>query len=106
MTTATQLERDAVTLDPKHYSVEAENDDVRIVRIRYGPKEKSVMHQHRRGVGIFLTDGDHMFTFPDGKTERVSAKRGEFLIFEEPWEHLPESLSDSDFEAVYVELKD
>lgn len=78
----------------------------RILRIRYRPGEKSVMHQHRRGVGVFLTDGDFTFTYPDGKSERLSAKRGDFLSFDEPWEHLPEIHGDAPFEALYIELKD
>ena len=31
---------DAVIADPKHYTVEFENDKVRIIRIKYGPGEK------------------------------------------------------------------
>jgi len=46
------FERDPVKLDPKHYKVEMENDQVRVVRIKYRGREKSVMHQtsarHRR----------------------------------------------------------
>jgi quercetin dioxygenase-like cupin family protein len=105
MATATRLERDPVVLDSKHYTVEAENDAVRVVRIRYGPREKSVMHQHPPGVGVFLADGTFTFTYPDGRVEEISAKRGDFLAFDEVWEHLPESKSDRDFEAIYVEVK-
>src|SRR2546425_6701271 len=61
---------DAVKVDPKHYKVELENDRVRVVRITYGPREKSVMHGHRPGVVLFLTDAHYRFTYPDGKTER------------------------------------
>ena len=35
---------DPVKADSKHYTVEFENDKVRVVRIRYGTREKSVMH--------------------------------------------------------------
>ena len=105
MTTTTKLERDAVAADPKHYTVEAENDLVRVVRIRYGGREKSVMHKHRRGVGVFLTDADFMFSFPDGRVERVEAKKGDFLNFDEPWEHNSENNTDRDFEAIYIEVK-
>jgi quercetin dioxygenase-like cupin family protein len=105
MATATKLERDPVTVDPKHYTVERETDGFRVVRIRYGPREKSVMHQHPRGVGIFLTDCDFTFTFPDGRVEDIKAKRGEVLCFDEPWEHNSENRTDAPFEAVYVEVK-
>ena len=96
---------DAVQVDPKHYKVELENDRVRVVRISYGPREKSVMHSHPSGLGVFLTDAHFKFTYPDGKTENIQAKAGEFLWFAEPWEHLPESLSDSRSEVIYIDLK-
>lgn len=102
----TTLDRDCVAVDPKHYKVELENDRVRVVRVTYEGREKSVMHQHAPGVGVFITDGKFTFTYPDGKSENIEAKAGEFMWFAEPWEHLPESLSDGHFEVVYVELKD
>jgi hypothetical protein len=105
MPTTTKLERDAVVFDPKHYKVEAENDTVRVVRIRYGGRETSVMHQHQRGVSVILTDCDFMFSFPDGTVQRVHAKKGDFLSFDEPWEHNAENNSDQDFEAIYIEVK-
>jgi hypothetical protein len=105
MAPTTKLERDAVAVDPKHYTVEAENDTVRVVRIRFGGKEKSAMHQHPRGVGVFLTDADFTFRFPDGRAERVESKRGDFMNFDEPWEHAPENNTDQNFEAIYIEVK-
>jgi quercetin dioxygenase-like cupin family protein len=105
MATATRLERDPVALDSTHYTVETENDRVRVVRIRYGPREKSVMHQHPRGVGVFLTDANFTFTYPDGKVEEIKAKRGDVLTFAQPWEHNSENMADVPFEAVYVEIK-
>jgi quercetin dioxygenase-like cupin family protein len=38
----------AVKVDSKHYKVELENDQVRVLRIQSGPGEKSVMHSHPR----------------------------------------------------------
>lgn len=102
----TTLERDPITLDPKHYKVELENDRVRVVRIKYDGREKSVMHQHPPGVAIFLTDAKNKFTYPDGNSENLEAKTGQVMCFEDPWEHLPENLSDAPLELVYVELKD
>jgi quercetin dioxygenase-like cupin family protein len=37
---------DAVKADPKHYKVEFENEKVRVLRITYGPNERSEMHTH------------------------------------------------------------
>src|SRR3989454_886713 len=73
---------DAVKVDPKHYKVELENDRVRVVRITYGPREKSVMHGHRPGVVLFLTDAHYRFTYPDGKTEEIKGEKGKFLWFD------------------------
>jgi quercetin dioxygenase-like cupin family protein len=81
------FQRDPVKLDSKHYKVELENDRVRVVRIRYGPREKSVMHQHPPGIAVFITDGSFKFTYPDGKTENIQAKAGDHLYFGELWEH-------------------
>lgn len=99
------FQRDPVKLDAKHYKVELENERVRVVRISYGPGEKSVMHQHPPGVVVFVTEGKFKFTYPDGKAETIEGKAGQFLSFDQTWEHLPESLTDKPFEAVYVELK-
>jgi hypothetical protein len=43
------FERDPVKLDAKHYKAELENDRVRVVRIKYGGKEGSVMHSAPSG---------------------------------------------------------
>jgi quercetin dioxygenase-like cupin family protein len=59
------FERDPVKLDSKHYEVELENERVRVVRIRYGAREKSVMHQHPPGIAVFVTDGSFKFTYPE-----------------------------------------
>lgn len=96
--------QDPVKVDPKHYKVEVENKHVRVLRISYGPHEKSVMHGHPAIVGVFLTDAHFKFTYPDGKTEDIKGKAGQVLWFD-AFEHLPENLSDKPFEAIAVELK-
>jgi len=96
---------DPVAVDPKHYTAELENDRVQVVRIRYGPRERSVMHEHPPGIVVFLTDAEFKFAYPDGRTENIQGKTGQFLWFPERWEHLPENLSHKGFEAVYVGLR-
>jgi len=95
---------DPVQVDPKHYTVEVENEKVRVLRIKYGPREKSVMHGHPNSVAVFLTDANFRFTLPDGKTEEPKATAGE-IMWAPAGEHLPENLSDSGFEAVLIEVK-
>ena len=95
---------DPVKVDSKHYTVELENEKVRVLRIKYGPHEKSKMHGHPAIVGIFLTDGHMRFTYPDGKSEDITAKTGQVTYFP-AFEHDPENLSDKPFEVIGVELK-
>ena len=96
--------QDATKVDAKHYKVEFENDQVRILRINYGPKEKSVLHEHPNAVAVFLTDGNIKFTLPDGKTQQNTVKAGTSL-YTPAGKHLPENLSDKPFELLLVELK-
>lgn len=96
--------QDAVKVDPKHYRVELENEQVRVLRIRYGPREKSVMHGHPASIGVHLTDAHVRFAFPDGKTEEVRVKAGEVLSYPS-CEHLPENLSGQPLELVFFEFK-
>ena len=96
--------QDPVKVDPKHYKVEAENKQVRVLRISYGPHEKSVMHGHPAAVAVFLTEGRARFTFPDGKSEERSWTAGQSLFISAET-HLPENLTDKSLELVLVELK-
>jgi uncharacterized RmlC-like cupin family protein len=96
--------QDPVKVDPKHYKVELENEQVRVLRINYGAQEKSVMHSHPDGVAIFQKDIHCRFTFPDGKTEEQRFRAGETLYMP-AGSHLPENLSDQPFEVILVELK-
>ena len=96
--------QDPVKVDPKHYKVEFENEQVRVLRISYGPGEKSVMHEHPASVAVFLTDGQTKFTLPDGKTQQLPAKAGA-AVWEAAGKHLPENVGDKPFELILVELK-
>jgi quercetin dioxygenase-like cupin family protein len=98
------IAQDSVKVDSKHYTVEFENSQVRVLRIKYGPHEKSVMHQHPDAVAIFVTDINGKFTFPDGKTEDNTRKAGEAL-WTPATTHLPENTGDQPFEVILVELK-
>ncbi len=96
--------QDPVKVDSKHYKVESENSQVRVLRVKYGPHEKSVMHRHPNAVAIVVTDANGKFTFPNGKTQDFSLKAGETLLTPGGL-HLPENTSDQPFELILVELK-
>ena len=95
---------DPTVVDAEHYTVESENDLVRIVRIAYGAGEESVTHYHPDSVAVFLTDHLVEMTLPDGSTEEISASAGDAL-FTPAGEHLPKNISGDPWELVLVELK-
>jgi quercetin dioxygenase-like cupin family protein len=99
------LAQEPTKVDPKHYKVEFENDKVRVLRVTYGPKEKSVMHEHPDATAIFLTDSNVRMTLPDGKTVDNPVKAGS-AVFTPAGKHLPTNLTDKPFELILVELKD
>jgi quercetin dioxygenase-like cupin family protein len=96
--------QDAEKVDPKHYKVEFENDQVKVLRITYGPGEKSKMHSHAEGVVVFLSDGKGKFTFPDGKTQEENFKSG-LVIWTDATTHQPENTGDEPFEIIQIEMK-
>ena len=103
MSTAQKPIVDAVKADSSHYKVEFENDKIRVVRVKYGAKEKSVMHSHPESVHVFLSDCKAKFTYPDGKSENIDVKAGQ-VLHRDAFEHDPESLG-GPFELIQVELK-
>ena len=96
--------QDAVKVDPQHYTVVSENDQVRILKVHYGPHEKSVMHSHPATVAVFLTDAKGQFAFPDGKKQDVDVKAGQSQ-YQAATTHLPENTGEKGMEVIVVELK-
>ena len=101
---AATTQQDPVSVDPKHYTVELENDRLRVVRIRYGAGEKSEMHSHPESVIVFMTDAAARFSYPDGNSEEITGKAGQVMSLPATT-HLPENVSDQPFEVIQVELK-
>ena len=99
------LAEDAVIADPDHYAVEFENEKIRIIRINYGPEEKSVMHTHGPNAWTVVVGGQMRMTLADGSSTVIDMKSGD-IGWSDSDEHLPENLGDSAIEVVLVELKD
>ena len=102
---STAAAQDPVTVDPTHYKVEFENAQVRVLRIRRGPHEKSVMHSHPNFVVVFLTDQHFKFTYPSGQSVVVSGTAGQ-TAWGEAGTHAVENLSDTASELIEIELKE
>ena len=106
---------DAVTADPEHYTVEFENDVIRIVRIKYGPGETSSMHSHDANCAVFLNDGEMRMEVPDGSSSIAAASyfAWEFIPANatgtvnctDAEVHLPTNVGDTAVELVLIEMK-
>ena len=95
---------DPVVVDPDRYSLEYENDAIRILRIRYGPGEASVMHYHPANCAIFLAAGSGHMELPDGKVESTSFRPGDVMCVDAEM-YRPSNAGDAPFELVLVEMK-
>lgn len=95
---------DPVKVDPKHYKVEFENKQVRVVRIVFPPGEGAPLHEHRLNrVAVFLRETKLEVT-TDGKPGLMERKAGE-VIWGGQATHVEKNLSDQPFEVIAVELK-
>ncbi len=101
---APALAQDPVKVDAKHYKVVVENEKIRVLRITYGPHEKSVMHDHPDSLAVFFTDQHIRFGLPGGKSETVDKKKGD-AEWMKAGKHNPENLSDKPLELILVEFK-
>lgn len=96
---------DPIKVDPKHYRVEFENDQVRVLRVKIGGHEVAPMHEHSLNrVTVYLTDQAFRVTSADGKVDSVQHKAGE-AVWGTPLTHKEENSSDKAFEALVVEIK-
>lgn len=95
---------DSAAVDADHYTVEFENDLVRILRIAYDAGEESVMHYHPDNVAVFLTDHLAQMTLADGSSSEITAAAGD-AMFIPAGQHLPRNISDGPWELILLELK-
>lgn len=87
-----QTPLDPVAVDAAHYSVLLENEHVRVLRVRYGPREKGALHEHKLNrVVVYLNDQ------PNAKADQVRMAG--------PAKHTEENASDQVAERIAVEIK-
>lgn len=93
-----------VQVDSKHYRVEFENEKVRVLRVSFGPHEKSPMHSHPDGVIVFLTDHYSRHTNSAGRVNEVRGRPGD-VQWVESTDHLTENSTSKSWQMILVELK-
>ena len=99
-----QQDLDSVKADAAHHTLEFENDQVRVVRYKIGPGEKTANHYHPNNVNIYLTDANAKITTPDGKTTEVHGKAGS-AAWRGSTTHVVENIGDKPLEGILVEPK-
>jgi hypothetical protein len=83
---------DPVAVDSKHYKVEFENDQVRVLRIHYEPREKGERHEHILNRVVFYLNDQ-----PAAKADDVRMAGAAV--------HAEENASDRPADRIAVELK-
>ena len=83
---------DPLKVDAKHYSLLFENDQVRVLRVRFGPNEKGVLHEHKLPhIVCYLND-------------QARGKAGEVRL-DEPMTHTEQNPLDHAVERIAIDLK-
>jgi hypothetical protein len=98
-TTAQKLP-DAVTADSKHYTVEFENDIVRVLRVRLGAGDSAPRHAHTAYCAIELSDSS--LKEPDGP---VSDSKAGQVFCGDATSHAPTNVGKALAESIVVEFK-
>ena len=96
--------QDPVKVDPKHYTVIQDDENFRVLRVRFGPKEKSVMHDHPAGCFYAVTDVVTKETAGDGKVTDGNIKAGTAGCGATGFRHLPENVG-KPYEVILYEFK-
>ena len=101
--------QDPIRVDPQHYKVIFEDTSIRVLRLTYGPHEKSIMHEHPYGSCIiFITDFHAKSTDADGNVTTENHKAGEVACDtyrRGTFKHLPENTGETAFEVILIERK-
>ena len=92
--------RDAVTADSRHYSVEFENDIVRVLRVRLGAGESAPAHTHSAYCAIELSDS----SLREG-TGPVSESKAGQVFCGDALSHAPQNVGKALAESIVVEFK-
>lgn len=98
-------EQDPLKVAAAHHKLEFENDQVRVLRMRVAPKEKTALHEHvLPRVTVYMTDQSARVTLPNGRGSTVRNKKSHVSKGGKA-NHAERNLGSRAFEMVFVELK-
>jgi hypothetical protein len=99
--TAAQKLPDAVTADAKHYTVEFENDIVRVLRVKIGAGEAAPAHAHPAYCAVEITDS----SLREGSGGQVSNSKAGQVFCGDALSHGPTNVGKAVAESIVVEFK-
>jgi uncharacterized RmlC-like cupin family protein len=96
---------DPLKTSPSVYKLEFENEQVRVMRVKFAPHQAVPEHEHMLNrVVVYLTNQDSQMTTPDGKVDESKHKAGEFS-WGGPVKHKEQNTLDTPVEIIVVEFK-
>jgi hypothetical protein len=96
---------DPLRADHKDFTLVFENSQVRVLRLKMGPRQSVPMHEYTLNrVVVCITEQNVRETSPEGKAEVLQFKAGD-ASWGGPSKQKLENLNDRPLEAVIVELK-
>ena len=96
---------DPLRVDPKDFTLIFENSQVRVLRLKTGPRQSVPMHEYSLGhLAVCITDQSVRETSSEGKAVVTQHKVGDFS-WDGPSKQKVDNLTDEPLETVIVELK-
>jgi len=97
--------KDALKVDRKHYHLEFDKPQVRVLRLKLAPHEKTPLVENARNtVVVFVNDQEFRMTDAAGKSETATHKTGD-AVWQTPTTAKIENTGSAPLEMMLVELK-
>jgi hypothetical protein len=91
---------DAVAADPKHYTIEFENDIVRVLRVKVGAGDSAPAHRHDAYCAIEVSDS----SLREGNGPVSNSRTGQ-VFCGDATSHAPTNVGTAVAESIVVEFK-
>jgi len=97
---------DPLRVDPQDFKLEFENPQVRVLRLKMGPRQSVPMHEYvLNRIVYYYTDQNVRETSPEGKAEVRRHRAGNWVWEGSPRKLKLDNLNDKPFEAIVVEFR-
>ncbi len=94
--------KDPVKVCPKRFSLDLENEHVRVIRGKFSPGDDGILCELPGHLMVFLTDGRIRIEFDHRRPMEIEKKRGSTVWVEGGWQKL-QNLGSNAFECLLVE---